>query len=67
METHELMRYLKVEIEFRKEQITSGIRCQSSELPARYNYELGFLDALIQTQFWLKDHEAKKMNADLEE
>lgn len=64
---HDLLRYLKAEIDFRKESITSGIRCQSSELPARYNYELGFLDALIQTQHWVKELEAKKMRVELEE
>lgn len=64
---HELLRYLKSEIDFRKDQITSGIRCQSSELAARYNYELGFLDSLIQTQNWVKEFESKKMRDELEE
>ena len=63
---YEILRYLKAEIEYRKEGITS-IRCETSELVAKYNYELGFLDALIQTQHWVKDLEAKKMRDDLEE
>lgn len=64
---YEILRHLKAEIDHRKEAITSGIRCESSELAARYNYEVGFLDALIQTQHFVKDLEAKKMRDDLEE
>lgn len=67
MVTHDILRHLKGEIEFRKDQIVGGFSCPSSELPAQYNYKVGFLHALMQMQEWVKDWEVKKLRADLEE
>ena len=66
MVAHEILRFLKQEIEYRKDQVISGINAPSSELPAQYHYKIGFIHALTQVQDWVKEWEARKMSEDLE-
>lgn len=63
---YEVLRYLKNEIEDAKQRILFETAGNSPELVAQYNYRIGYMHALIQTQEWVKELEAKKMQQDSE-
>lgn len=63
---YEILRYLKGEIEATKEQILFKTLGTSPDLVALYNYRAGYLNALMHTQEWVKELEAKKMQQDSE-
>jgi hypothetical protein len=65
MDAYEISRFLKGEIEHRKDQIIEGL--PNADLVAQYNYKIGFLHALMQVQDWVKEWEAKRIRIDLEE
>lgn len=67
MVTHDLLRYLKNEIEYRRDALTEGLSCPSTELPAQYNYRIAYIHALTMVQEWVKEHEARKLRDELEE
>jgi hypothetical protein len=63
---YEIQRYLRGEIEATKEQILFQTLGTSPDLVALYNYRVGYLNALMHTQEWVKELEAKKMQQDSE-
>lgn len=63
---YDILRHLKNEIEATKEQILFQTLGTSPDLVALYNYRVGYLNALMHTQEWVKDLEAKKMQQDSE-
>jgi hypothetical protein len=63
---YDILRYLKGEIDATKDRILFHTPGTDPDLVAHYNYRIGYLSALIHTQEWVKELEAKKMQQDLE-